>query len=315
MPDLARETGDGRWPRVVPIDGGEKGEVRRGAAVFRVVRRALWDTSSRISLMDRQGVGVQVVSPMPIALTYWADPDLALRFAREFNDGIAKAVEESEGRLWGLGTVPLHDPGAAVDEMERVIDTLHLHGIEIGTAVGRAELSDPGLRPFFRAAADRQVPLFVHPVDGSGATRCSSPSIDFSIGMHTDTSLAGYALVYGGVMEDFPDLRICLSHGGGSFPWTHPRMRVVDKRENELLDALVRRLWADTLVFEAEMLPVLLRRYGAEHLVLGSDYPFLAAPHLDPQRMLEEAVVSGIVSEFERSAILSDNALSFLDRA
>jgi aminocarboxymuconate-semialdehyde decarboxylase len=314
IPDLSASTGDPRWPRLVASEGDDAGEVRLGDAVFRAVRRPLWDTTARVAVMNQQHIGVQVVSPMPIALTYWSDADLALRYARTFNDQIAAGVETSGGRLRGLGTVPLQDPQAAIREMHRAMDDLHLSGIEIGTLVGRSELNHPDLRAFFREAAEHHVPLFVHPIDGSGATRCSSPIIDFAIGMHTDTALAGYALVYGGVLDELPELRVCLSHGGGGFPWTHPRLRLLDQRDNEKLDRLVGRLWADALVFDPQHLPLLVERFGADHLMLGSDYPFIPPEVHDPAAMLRTALEAGLITGTDHEAIATANAISFLER-
>ena len=314
VPDLTAETGDMRWPRLVVNESGESGEIRLGDRVFRAVRQPLWDTAARIAALDRYGVDIQVISPMPVALTYWSDPILALRYARDFNDRVAAEVQASDGRLRGLGTVPLQDPRAAVIEMGRVMDKLRLDGIEIGTLIGGAELDNPELRPFFRAAADSGVPLFVHPVDGGGATRCSSPITDFAIGMHTDTSLAAFALVYGGVLEELPELRVCLSHGGGSFPWTHPRLRIFDARDDALLDSLVSRLWADTLVFDPAHLPLLVQRFGSDHLVLGSDEPFISHAVHDPAAMLSDAVTLDKITSKVCGSILGPNAMAFLSR-
>lgn len=314
LPDLAAETGDGRWPRVVvSSEHPDRGEVRCGDQRFRTVHRALWDTEARILGMDANHVDVQVLSPMPVAITYWARADDALRFSRAQNDGIAAAVDRSGGRLLGLGTVPLQDPPAAVAEMRRAM-SLGLSGIEIGTVVAGAELDHDELRPFFRAAADDRVPLFVHPIDGGGATRCSNPQLDFAIGMHTDTSLAAYALVYGGVLAELPELRVCLSHGGGAFPWTHPRLRLLDRRDAGELDTLVRRLWVDTLVFDADHLPLLAARYGADHLVLGTDDPFISMTMHDPRVPLDDAAARGLLDPESVAAIKGANARSFLDR-
>ena len=211
--------------------GPDLGEVRQGNEVFRVVRRPFWDAAARVAEMDGNGTDVQVISPIPVALCYWGEPSLALQFARAQNDEIAAAAAASAGRLIGLGTVPLQAPDLAISEMQRCMGELGLAGLELGTVVGKWELDNPALRPFVRAAAERGVPLFLHPIDGSGALRCSTPLIDFAIGMHTDTALAATALVYGGVLAELPELRICLSHGGGAFPWTHPRLRFRDPAE------------------------------------------------------------------------------------
>lgn len=318
LPDLGAETGDGRWPRLRAgvVDGSpdeHRGEVWRGDERFRVVRRPFWDTEARIAEMDAAGTDIQVISPIPVALTYWADGPDALRFARAQNDMIAAVVESSGGRLLGLGTVPMQDPSAAADELKRITTGLGLAGVEIGTVVQGAELDDPELRPFFRAAADLDAPLFLHPIDGSGVLRCSDPLTDFAVGMHTDNALAIKALVYGGVLAELPELRVCLAHGGGAFPWTHPRLRWrAGDRDPDDLDRLVRRLWADCLVFDPLPFSVLTARYGADHLVLGSDYPFI--DH-DPRGPIDDAIAAGLLTAAEATAIRGPNALAFLGLA
>ncbi|MDH4146057.1 MAG: amidohydrolase [Acidimicrobiia bacterium] len=315
LPALAAETGDARWPRLlVGTDGPDVGEVRLGDELFRVVRRPFWDAAHRIEQMDRIGHDVQVISPIPIALCYWAPGPEAARFARAQNDAIAAACEASGGRLIGLGTVPLQDTALAVSELRRVVVELGLPGVEIGTVVGGRELDHESLRPFFAAAAELDARIFVHPTDGSGVLRCSSPIVDFAVGMHSDSSLAVTALVYGGVLDEFPTLQVCLSHGGGGFPWTHPRLRMRYPERTADLDALVRRLWADCLVFDALNFGVLVARYGADHLVLGSDYPFIPPPVHDPRDPLAGAVTAGLVSPPEAEAIAGPNALAFLGR-
>ncbi len=320
LPDMTAETGDGRWPRLVPgvVDGSddaERGEVWRGENRFRVVRRPFWDAEARIAEMDDLGTDIQVISPIPVALTYWADGPEALRFARAQNDMIAATVAGSGGRLLGLGTVPLQDPAAAATELARIMGELGLAGAEIGTVVQGAELDHPELRPFFSAAAALDAPLFLHPIDGSGVLRCSDPHTDFAIGMHTDNSLAAKALVYGGVLAEFPELRVCLAHGGGAFPWTHPRLRwFADDRgraEAPALDALVRRLWADVLVFDPQPFGVLAARYGSDHLMFGSDYPFV---NHDPHGPIDAAVDIGLITAAEAKAIRGPNALAFLGK-
>lgn len=312
LPDMTAATGDPRWPRLVTdTDGPERGEVWRGDERFRIVRRSLWDTASRLTEMDDLGTTVQVVSPIPVALTYWAEGGDALRFARAQNDHIAEQVAASDGRLMGLGTVPLQQPDLAVAELRRMVTELGLAGAEIGTVVGGAELDHPDLRPFFRAAAELDAPLFVHPIDGSGVLRCSDPLVDFAVGMHTDTTLAATALVYGGVLDDVPGLRVCLAHGGGAFPWTHPRLRWRSPVDDGALDALVARLWADCLVFDPEPFGVLVARYGADHLVFGTDHPFVAH---DAHGPLDAAAAAGLLTGAQRDAVRGANALAFLGK-
>jgi aminocarboxymuconate-semialdehyde decarboxylase len=315
VPDLAAESGDARWPVLFADPDALTGSVMRGSQTFRVVRRPCWDTAARLSEMDALGVDIQVISPIPVALTYWAEPQLALRYAQHLNDWLARTVVESGGRLRGLGTVPLQAPAAAVAELKRCVDDLGLAGLEIGTFVGTAELDAPELRPFFAAAEERQVPLFIHPIDARCVERAGSVDLSFGIGMLTDTALAGSALVFGGVLEEFPRLRICLSHGGGGLPWMWPRLKFGRALSQPGLesrwDELVSRLYVDALVFDPQHLDLLRSRFGIHHVVAGSDYPFLPngpSPHL----ILEQAGRLGLVAEHELPGIMGRNALAFL---
>ncbi|WP_424810100.1 amidohydrolase family protein [Rhodococcus sp. 27YEA15] len=317
LPDLAAETGDDRWPMLFAHPDALTGSVMRGPQTFRVVRRPCWDTAARLGEMDALGVDVQVISPIPVALTYWAEPKLGLRYARHINDWLAQTVGEGRGRLRGLGTVPLQDPTAAVSELKRCVEELGLDGLELGTVVGTTELDAQELRPFFAAAEELQTPLFIHPMDTRCVSRAASVDLSFGIGMMTDTALAAGALVFGGVLEDFPGLRICLSHGGGGLPWMWPRLKFGRSISQPGLEAhwdeLVGRFYVDSLVFDPQHLDLLRTRFGIDHIVAGSDYPFLPNGP-SPQSILEVAAQRGLLSAEELRAVRSGNALEFLGR-
>lgn len=316
LPDLAAETGDVRWPKLWTDPGGASGHVLRGSTVFRVVRRPCWDAAARIEEMDRLGVDIQVISPMPVALTYWADADTGQRYARHINDWLARTVSGSSGRLRGLGTVPLQHPDLAIAEMVRCVRDLNLDGLELGTVVGAAELDSSDLRAFFAAAEDLSVPLFIHPIDGDRATRASSPDTAFGIGMLTDTALAANALIFGGVMSEFPGLCVCFAHGGGAFPWLLPRLKfgrsLRDPGSDPPWDELTSRCYVDAVVFDPVHLDLLKRRFGASHIVAGSDYPFLPDGPA-PQEIIDEAARLGVVTGDEATAMKGSNALLFLE--
>jgi aminocarboxymuconate-semialdehyde decarboxylase len=315
LPDLAAETGDDRWPVLFADPDALTGAVMRGPTTFRVVRRPCWDTAARLSEMDALGVDIQVISPIPVALTYWAAPELALRYARHLNDWLARTVAEGNGRLRGLGTVPLQDPALAVQELKRCVDELGLAGLELGTIVGATELDARELRPFFAAAEEHQVPLFIHPMDTRCVSRAASVDLSFGIGMLTDTALAASALVFGGVLDDFPGLRICLSHGGGGLPWMWPRLKFGRSLSQPGLEArwdeLVARFYVDSLVFDPQHLDLLRARFGIGHIVAGSDYPFLPNGP-SPQLILEQATQLGLVAGDELRGVSGGNALVFL---
>lgn len=282
LPDLAASTGDARWPLLVPRTESTA-DIMCGQARFRQVSRACWDGTARVEAMDRLGVDTQVVSPVPISLTYWADPGPATTFMRAQNDLIAEVVEAAGDRMVALGGVPLQDVDAAVEELHRVTGDLGMAGVEIGTRVGDDELDARRLRPFFEEAARLGVPMFVHPIDGEGATRCRTPVGAFGLGMLADTAVAAHSLVHGGVLADLPDLRLCLSHSGGAYPVAHSRLRYMAgvvagedrQRRSAELDDLAALLWADALVFDPSLLAPAATVFGADHLLLGSDFPFI----------------------------------------
>jgi aminocarboxymuconate-semialdehyde decarboxylase len=315
LPDLAEETGDHRWPRLHVEETSETGRVLRGAELFRVVRRPCWDVTARITEMDRLGVDVQVISPIPVSLTYWAEPRTSLRYARHLNDWAAQASSESGGRLLAMGTVPLQDTDLAVAELIRAATELNLAGIELGTSIGDRELDTPELRPFFSAAQSLDIPLFVHPMDPRTVRRARSVDTAFGIGMLTDTALAANALVFGGVLAEFPQLRICLSHGGGALPWMLPRLKfgrsLHDPGREQMWDELVARCYVDSLVFDPTHLALLEQRFGRAHILAGSDYPFLPDGPA-PQDIAFAAARLGVVSENQARAINGDNARTFL---
>lgn len=282
LPDLAATTGDRRWPMLVPRTE-TAGDIMCGPDRFRRVTRACWDATTRLAAMDQLGVDTQVVSPVPISLTYWAEPGPATAFMRAQNDLIAEAVATGEGRLVALGGVPLQDVDAALDELHRLTAELGMAGVEIGTLVGDDELDAARLRPFFEETARLGTPVFIHPVDGEGATRCRTPIGAFGLGMLADTAVAAYSLIHGGVLADLPDLRLCLSHAGGAYPVAHARLRYMagvvageDRHQRSAeLDALAGLLWADALVFDPSHLAAPAAVFGDGHLLLGSDFPFV----------------------------------------
>jgi aminocarboxymuconate-semialdehyde decarboxylase len=318
LPDHAASTGDPRWPRLVLNPDGTTGQVLRGQDVFRIVRKPCWDSGARIAEMDRLGVDIQVISPIPVSLTYWAEPAPALAYARHINDWVAQAVAGSGGRLLGLGTVPLQHPDIAISELVRAVVDLGLTGLEIGTLAGPFELDALELRPFFETAQELSVPLFVHPTDTHVVPRARSADFAFGIGMHTDTALAAGALILGGVLREYPRLHVCLSHGGGALPWVLPRLKfgrsLSDPDLAWQVDELASRLYVDSLVFDPAHLRLLRTRFGVGHIVAGSDYPFLPGG-LPPHEILRDAVRLGVLSADEMRAIQGTNALQFLFRS
>ncbi len=320
-PDLAVTTGDSRWPSISVRKDGMAGLVMRGADIFRPVDARCFDLNARLVDMDATGVDVQVLSPVPVTLCSWAEPSLASRFARAQNEAFASTVGlcAAPDRFRWMGSVTMQEAELAVADLEHGL-SLGMCAVEIGTEIGGRELDDPALFPFWDAAQALGVAVFIHPTAGEGAIRRGGQPYEFALGMLTDTATAATALVFGGVLDSFPDLRVGLAHGCGTFPWVLPRLirgstLGTGTSASVALDrvtTLVRKLWADTLVFDPAHLPLLMERFGADHLMLGSDVPFYPAGWGQPAAMLTDARAAGVCSDVQCRAMLGDNALRFI---
>jgi len=285
------------------------------ARMFQTIGAKLNGVEERLADMDRLGVDVQAISPNPAQYCYSTPPELGRELARLVNDGIAGAVARAPDRLVGIGTVPLQDCGMAIAEMRRCIADHGMRGIEIGTNIGGRELADPEFRPFFQAAEELGVLLLLHPLGFTQGQRLSEHYLNNLIGNPLESTVALSHLIFGGVLEDHPGLKLCVVHGGGYLPGYWGRMDHAWRAREDCRQHIsrppssyLRRLWFDTLVFDRAQLDALVRSHGADRLCLGSDYPFdMAEP--DPVGFL-----SGLAEE-DRAAILGRNAAALLGLA
>jgi len=243
--------------------------------------REMWDTEKRLRDMDANGVDVQVLAPTVFTFFYQHEPTLGLACAALQNEEIAAEVARHPGRFLGIGGVPLQAPELAALELERSMTKLGLRGAMIGTHVRGRNLDDPALAPFWAAAEKLGAFIFIHPHGGAGAERLGSYYLKNLVGLPFETTIAGASLVFGGVLERHPTLKICLSHGGGFLPYQAGRFRhgfEVRPEAKVNLEASpetsIARLYYDTILHAKPTLEFLIATAGADHVLLGSDYPF-----------------------------------------
>ncbi len=259
----------------------------KGDKVFRQVENNCFDAVEREQEMDATGVTVQVLSTIPVLFNYWAKPQDGLETARFFNDHIADTVAKRPERFVGIGTVPLQDIELAIGEMERCVNELHLPGLEIGSNINGINLSDKRFFPFYQRAEELGCALFVHPWEMMGEGQMERYWLPWLVGMPAETSRAICSMIFGGVLQRFPKLRVAFAHGGGSFPFTigriehgfnvRPDLVAVDNAINPR--DYIGNFWIDSLVHDVQALNYIVDLMGADKICMGSDYPFPLGEH------------------------------------
>jgi len=303
---------DGRFAAMV-IDG-DRADVLVDGERFRVVTQEAWDVDARVAGMDATGVAVQAVSVMPELFSYWAEPGTGVPFARRLNEAVAGMVARAPDRLVGLGVAPLQDLDAAIATLDDVRE-LGLLGVEIGSNVLGVPIGHLRFLPFFQAAADAELSVFVHAFHPPYWDCCADPPMAAAVNFPSEIGTSVAALIANGFVERCPGLRVCASHGGGTLPLHLPRMAAFWDADPERAERSaspydsVRALWYDSLTYQPGALGALLELVGTRRVVVGSDAPFFAER---PGYVVDELHARTPVADGDLAAIRTTNALDFL---
>jgi aminocarboxymuconate-semialdehyde decarboxylase len=270
----------------------------------------------RVARMDATGAALQVISPPTFFAFYEQPPDVAAYLVSALNDGVLEGVAQYPDRLLAMVTLPLQDAGLAVRELERVRANPAVRGVIVGSSIAGRQLDDPSMWPFYEAAAEMGVGIFIHPAssDLAGADRMQEYFLHNLIGNPANTTLAAARLIFGGVLTRYPELRICLAHAGGYLAWALGRLTRghathVECREHtdEPPADQARRLYIDSIAHASRSLEYALSVFGADRLVCGSDYPF----EIGDQDALGDVDALNLGAGV-REDVLRGNALRFL---
>jgi aminocarboxymuconate-semialdehyde decarboxylase len=282
-------------PAALPFSSPASDKVN--GALFAAIGPKLNRVEARLADMDRLGVDVQAISPSPGQYFYFTDPELGRESSRMINDGIAAACATHPDRLVGMGTVPLQAPELAIAEMRRCVNELGLRGIEISSHVNGKELG---------------ILLFLHPLGFTHGQRLSEHYLNNIIGNPIESTIALSHLIFEGVLDSYPGLKLCVAHGGGYLPGYWGRMDHAWRAREDCRQHItrapssyLRQVWLDTLVFDRVQLDALVASHGADHLCLGTDYPFdMAEP--DPVGFHAH------LAEADKAKIMGRNACGLL---
>jgi aminocarboxymuconate-semialdehyde decarboxylase len=258
-----------------------RSRIYRDGKFFREVWQNSWDPDLRIREYADFGVDVQVLSTVPVMFSYWAKPEHALDMGRFLNDHIASLVETYPRQMAGLGTLPLQSPELSIPELQRCKD-IGLRGIQIGSHINNWNLDAPELFPVFEAMADLDMALLVHPWEMMGSDSMPKYWLPWLVGMPAEQSRAICCMIFGGVLERLPKLKVCFAHGGGTFPFTIGRIEHGFNMRPDLVATdndkgpreYIGKFFIDSVVHDPQALRYVIDLLGADSIMLGSDYPF-----------------------------------------
>ena len=297
MPNWTQKFGYGKFIHLEPNTDGSA-NMMQGGQFFRRIVENCWDAPMRIEEYTQYNTQVQVVCTIPVMFSYWAKTADALELSRFLNDHIAELVELYPKNYIGLATIPMQDAEAAILELERAKAIGHV-GIQIGSNINDENLSEEKFFPIFEACERLGMAVMIHPWQMMGFNNMKKYWLPWLVGMPAETSRAACSLIFGGVLERLPNLRVCFSHAAGSFLPTlgriehgfncRPDLVAIDNPHNPR--TYLGKFWVDSITHDIDALEYILKMQGSKRVCLGSDYPFPLGD-LEIGKFIEDSALS-----------------------
>lgn len=280
LPNFAEKFGYGDFIHLIHERPGFA-NMMKGGVFFREIAKNCWDPEVRIQEYQLYRTPVQVVCTIPVMFSYWAKPADCLDLSRFLNDHLAGIVEDYPEHYVALGTIPMQDTDLAIQELHR-LKSLDFPGIQIGSNVNQLNLSEPQFYPIFEACQALDMAVFIHPWEMMGEAQMRKYWLPWLVGMPAETARAACSLIFGGVLERLPALRVCLAHAGGSFIPTIGRIEhgyncrpdLVAVNNPHAPRTYLKRMWYDSATHDEQLLRYILDVVGDDKVCLGTDYPF-----------------------------------------
>lgn len=316
LPRFADKFGYGDFIEIVHHKPGFA-KMMKGEKFFREIKENCWDNEIRINEYKEHGVQVQVVCTVPVMFSYWAKPKDTLELSLFLNDHIAEIQNNYPKNVISLATIPMQDSKLAVKELERCKNELKIPGIQIGSNINDLNLNEEQFFPIYEACEALNLAIMVHPWNMMGFDKIQKYWLPWLVGMPAETTRAICSMIFGGVFEKFPKLRVNFSHAGGSFFGTigriehgfncRPDLVAIDNNINPR--EYLGKFWIDSITHDSQMLKYIIDLIGTEKISFGTDYPFPLGD-LEFGKFLENIDLS----ESDKQNIFYKSTLNWLDK-
>ena len=316
LPDYSKKFGYEGFVNLIKVNESEADMILFNEN-FRTIKCNCWSPNKRLKDYNDFNIDVQVISPIPIMFSYWADAKDALEVSQFINDFIASVCYKNPKRFIGLGTVPMQSVSHSIKELERCKNELNLPGVEIGSNINDINLNDENFHDFYQACEDLSMSLFIHPWQMMGMSKMKKYWLPWLVGMPAETTRAICSLIFGGIFDKFPKLRVAFAHGGGNFFYNlgrieqgyinRPDLCAIDNKVNPR--EYVNRFYVDSLVHSKESFKFLVDNIGSDRIALGSDYPFPLGEET-PGKIIQSITN---LSNTDKENIYYKSALKWLD--